>query len=164
MKNRTRSFPFYLLLSCLFFVNIGSANDNNENFTTTDDNRRVPIPPTDYSKEALVILSGGTLIDGTSNKPVDDALVAMRGDRIIYAGSKANFEQPLEAGQLIDTSGLFIIPGLIDLHLHFTQQHGEDFGRYRDSDAAATVRGVKLLEQLADAGITSVRDGITCDY
>ena len=55
MKNRLRSFPFYLLLSCLVFVNIGSANDINANFTTTDDNRRVPIPPTDYYKEALVI-------------------------------------------------------------------------------------------------------------
>ena len=158
MKKTLHCFSFFLLFAGLGFLNISSANNTNTSLTTTDDNRRVPVPPTDYSKEALLVLSGGTLIDVTSNEPVEDAVIAMRGDRIVYAGTKANFEQPVGAGQIIDTSGLFIIPGLIDLHIHFTQQRGQDFGRYRDSDAAATIRGVKLLEQLADAGITSVRD------
>ncbi len=126
--------------------------------TTTDDTRRVPVPPADAAAEPLTLLRGGTLIDGTGSQPVGDALVAFRGNRIVHAGRQAGFSVTEEDSRVIDVTGLYIIPGLIDLHVHFTQQRGEDFTRYRDSDAAAAIRGVKLLEHLADAGITTVRD------
>ena len=127
-------------------------------FTTTDDTRRVPVPPHDYSADPLMVLQGGTLINGTGAPPITDALVALRGDRIIYAGTASGAEVSTEEGRVIDTSGLYIVPGLIDLHIHFTQQRGMDFTRYRNSDAAAAIRGVLLLGQFADAGVTTVRD------
>jgi imidazolonepropionase-like amidohydrolase len=71
---------------------------------------------------------------------------------------------PDRVDQRIDAGGLFVLPGLIDLHMHFTQQRGDDFGQYRDSDAAAAIRGMLLLSQFLDAGITAVRDvGTTND-
>ena len=142
----------------LLFSAPGISAAETSTFTTSDDTRRVPVPPHDYSADPLLVLQGGTLINGTGTAPITSALVALRGDRITYAGNAAGAEVSTEEGQVIDTSGLYIVPGLIDLHIHFTQQRGMDFSRYRNSDAAAAIRGVLLLGQLADAGVTAVRD------
>ena len=142
----------------LLFIAVPISTAQTTDFTTTDDTRRVPVPPHDYSDAPLLVLQGGTLINGTGNPSITDALVAIRGDRIVYAGAASDAQVSTEEGQVVDTSGFYIVPGLIDLHIHFTQQRGMDFSRYRDSDAAAAIRGVLLLGQLADAGITAVRD------
>ena len=149
---------FSIITCILLFSAPGIGAAQTSTFTTTDDTRRVPVPPHDYSADPLLVLQGGTLINGTGTAPITDALVALRGDRIIYAGTAAGAQVSTEEGRVIDTSGLYVVPGLIDLHIHFTQQRGMDFTRYRNSDVAAAIRGVLLLGQLADAGVTTVRD------
>ena len=149
---------FSVIAGILLFAVPGIGAVETTTFTTTDDTRRVPLPPHDYAADPLLVLQGGTLINGADASPVTDALVAVRGDRIIYAGSANGAQVATKADRVVDTSGFYIIPGLIDLHIHFTQQRGMDFSRYRNSDAAAAIRGVLLLGQLADAGITTVRD------
>jgi imidazolonepropionase-like amidohydrolase len=130
---------------------------------TTADPRRVPIPPRDTSSDPVLVLRGGTLFDGTGADPVADAVVVLRGNRIVEAGPAANVRVPADAARVIDVAGGWILPGLVDLHLHFTQQRGDDFQRYRDSPAAAAIRGVLLASQLIDGGITAARDVGTLD-
>lgn len=125
---------------------------------TTDDPRRVPVPPVDRSRDPVLVLRGATLIDGTGRPPVPDAVVVVQGDRIVAAGPAATVRPPARADRDIDLKGLFLVPGLIDLHVHFRQQRGDDFERYRDSDAAAAIRGVEKLGLLLDGGVTAVRD------
>ena len=129
-----------------------------EGLTTTDDPRRVPIPPRDRSKDPILVLRGGTLIDGTGAEPVRDAVLVIQGDRILDVGTSGTVTIPQQVQRTIDVGGLYVVPGLADLTIHFTQQRGDDFKRYRDSDAAAAIRGVLLLGQLLDGGITAVRD------
>ncbi len=126
--------------------------------TTTDDPRRVPIPARDTSGDPVLVLRGGTLIDGTGLAPVSHAVVVMQGNRIVAAGPGRTVGLPSRVDCTIDVTGLYIVPGLIDLHMHFTQQRGEDFYRYHDSDAAAAIRGVEKLRWFLDGGITAVRD------
>jgi len=130
---------------------------------TTDDVRRLPIPPVDRSREPIVVLKGGTLLDGKTGPAIADAVVVMQGDRIVAAGPARTTPVPANAARVIDATGLYVMPGLIDLHIHFTQQRGDDMGKYSDSPAAAAVRGVALAEQLIGAGITAVRDVGTMD-
>ena len=130
---------------------------------TSDDVRRVPVPPVDRSREPILVLTGGTLIDGRGGAPLRNAVVVTQGDRIVAAGPAASTPIPGNAARTIDAGGLYILPGLIDLHIHFTQQRGSDFGRYSDSPAAAAIRGVALAEQLVSAGITAARDVGTMD-
>ena len=124
---------------------------------TTLGPRRIPVPPRDLSKEPIVVLRGGTLLDGTDAAPVKNAVVVMQGNLIRHAGPAASATVPAGA-KIIDVSGLYVVPGLIDLHMHFRQQRGNDFQLYRDSEAAIAIRGVEKLGLYLDGGITTVRE------
>ncbi len=72
----------------------------------------VPPPP-----KALV---GATLIDGTGAAPVPDSVVVLREGKIDCAGTRAAC--PVPAGiDVLDLSGQWLMPGLIDAHVHFSQ-------------------------------------------
>ncbi len=125
---------------------------------TTDDPRLVLIPPRDRSQDPILVLRGGTLIDGTGSPPLPNAVLVIQGDRILEVGSADDVAIPGQVKQVIDVTGSYIVPGLIDLHIHFTQWWKEDFSSFTDSDASAAIRGVKKLGVLLDGGITTVRD------
>jgi N-acyl-D-amino-acid deacylase len=60
-----------------------------------------------------VLISGGTVYDGTGGKPfVGD--VAIRGERIVYVGPKA----PHPAKEQIDAHGKAVVPGFINMLAH----------------------------------------------
>src|SRR5688572_10998109 len=66
------------------------------------------------------------LIHGTAILPeeaVDNALVLLEGNRIAYAGPFDEGRIPFGCRQ-VDVSGSYVIPGLIDTHVHGT--HGDD--------------------------------------
>ncbi len=65
-----------------------------------------------------ITIAGATLIDGTGAPPIEDAVVIVRGDRIERAGAAADVAVP-EGGEVIDATGKFLIPGLVDLHNHY---------------------------------------------
>lgn len=67
-----------------------------------------------------VVLVGGTLVDGTGAAPVPDAIVVLDGSRIACAGTAADCEVP-DGARVIDASGRWITPGIVDAHVHFSQ-------------------------------------------
>jgi imidazolonepropionase-like amidohydrolase len=69
---------------------------------------------------APVALVGATLVDGTGAAPVADAVVLVRDGRIACAGSRAACRVPAGVRRL-DLRGSWIIPGLVDAHVHFSQ-------------------------------------------
>lgn len=71
-------------------------------------------------------LVGGTLIDGNGKAPLQDAVVLIRGNRIVEVGSKNEIEHPKSA-KVIEATGKFILPGLIDIHVHYHNWMGELF-------------------------------------
>ena len=73
---------------------------------TTDDVRRLPIPPVDRSQEPVVAITGGTLIDGRGGAPIRNAVVVMEGDRIVAAGAAGATPLPANVVRTIDATGL----------------------------------------------------------
>ncbi len=70
---------------------------------------------------------GTTFVRGTLVRPdgslVDDAVVAIEGTRIARVGTAREIPIPPGAA-VIGESGKWIIPGLIDAHVHFFQSGG----------------------------------------
>ncbi|GAB5521723.1 MAG: amidohydrolase family protein [Rhodothermales bacterium] len=72
-----------------------------------------------------LVLRGGTLIDGTGAPPVGPVDIVVEGDRITeirsvgYPGVPIFDEGRPDAGTYeLDVSGMYILPGLVDMHGH----------------------------------------------
>lgn len=65
----------------------------------------------------VLVLEGGTLIDGTGRPPVDDTAIVVEGDRIKTVGVRGRVSYPSGA-DVIRLEGRTILPGLIDGHVH----------------------------------------------
>jgi imidazolonepropionase-like amidohydrolase len=66
---------------------------------------------------------GATLFDGTGADPVKNAVVIVMGDRILEVGVREEIEIP-DYLTAVDVSGKWIVPGLIDAHIHYFQSGG----------------------------------------
>ncbi len=69
------------------------------------------------AQESVLVLEGGTLVDGRGGPPIENAVVVVRGDRISAVGRRGQIPVPAGA-TVIQTNGRTILPGLIDMHLH----------------------------------------------
>jgi imidazolonepropionase-like amidohydrolase len=72
-----------------------------------------------------VLISGGTVIDGTGAPPRPNGGVLIVGGRIVSVGPEAAKRAPADIRRF-DAAGKWIIPGLIDGHVHFFQTGGLD--------------------------------------
>ena len=127
--------------------------------TTAFPTRNVDPPP--------MALVGATLVDGTGAAPVGDAVVVMRDGRIACAGSRAACPVPADADS-VNAAGKWIIPGLIDTHVHFSQTGWVD-GRpdaldlrdrypYAQVEADLHAQPERLYRSYLCSGVTSVFD------
>lgn len=66
-----------------------------------------------------VAIVGARLIDGTGAEPIVDSTVVIHGDRIQVAGPRESTAVP-DGTEVIDGTGKTIIPGLVDMHNHYT--------------------------------------------
>lgn len=109
-----------------------------------------------------LLIENVTLIDGTGRPPTAGASVLIDGDRIRSVVRDAS--RPMEADRRIDGSGKFLIPGLMDMHIHL--QGSLELG----PDGLVTVKediekGTRALHSYLYAGVTSVYDaGNVPDY
>ncbi|MCX7023508.1 MAG: imidazolonepropionase [Spirochaetes bacterium] len=71
---------------------------------------------------------------------VQDAVVAARGGRIIYAGPAAGAPRTDHDCEAVDARGRTVVPGFVDSHTHFV------FGGFRDDEFAWRASGVPYME------------------
>ena len=105
----------------------------------------------DNKKRALA-LAGATLIDGTGNPAVPDAIVVVKQGRIVAAGPRAKAKIPKHS-MVVDVHGKTILPGLWDMHAHFEQV---EWGPIYLAAGVTTVRDCGNEFEF----ITAVRDAI----
>ena len=74
------------------------------------------------AQNRVLVLEGGTLIDGTGAAPVADAVVVVEGNRITAVGRREQVSIPPNAN-VIRLNGRTILPGLIDTHVHLIDWH-----------------------------------------
>jgi imidazolonepropionase-like amidohydrolase len=89
-----------------------------------------------------MLIRGGTLIDGTGRAAIQDAQILVRDGMISEIRAGGALEPPAGA-QVVEARGKFIIPGLIDSHIH-----------YRDSNAELFLaHGVTTVNDLGDPSL-----------
>jgi hypothetical protein len=74
------------------------------------------------AQNRVMVLEGGTLIDGTGNAPITDAVVVVDGNRIKAVGRRGQVTVPANAN-IIRLDGRTILPGLVDTHVHLIDWH-----------------------------------------
>ncbi|MDR3412146.1 MAG: D-aminoacylase [Formivibrio sp.] len=70
-------------------------------------------------RETSIILTGGTVVDGTGASPISGEVV-IQGDRIVHVGNAAGSFAPGVGAEtsVINCAGCIIAPGFIDAHSH----------------------------------------------
>lgn len=114
---------------------------------------------------ATNILRGMTLIDGTGKPPVENAVVAIRDGRILYAGAADGWQPEAHAtgtdgadeALALDLPGRFVLPGLIDMHVHLAMDGAPD-SRLQGDPAWTTLLMLAHARNSLAAGVTTVRD------
>ena len=97
--------------------------------------------------DALAIVNA-TVIPGTGSPPVESQTLLISDGKIVALGAASEIEVP-DSVLSVDGTGRFVMPGLIDTHVHLaTDPSG--------TDNREAVEG--MLAQALDRGITSVRD------
>jgi imidazolonepropionase-like amidohydrolase len=103
-----------------------------------------------------IFITNITLIDGTGRAPVNDAVIQIRDGKILYAGLAAGLPDAQEAVTL-NLHGQFVLPGLIDAHVHLSGS-GEVDSQFRADNGAMALKILSNAQKNLAAGITTVRD------
>lgn len=101
------------------------------------------------------LLTGATVIDGLGGDPVHGSAVLIDGERI----AATELRGPARDADLVDLSGLTLLPGLIDAHVHLG--HSSEMRAVLNMELSVAERAADIfrtLRQTVEAGFTAVRD------
>ena len=101
-----------------------------------------------------LLIENGVLIDGTGAAPVENATIVVEGNRIASVG----FAMPARPDDaVIDATGKYILPGLIDAHCHLSLHQGALPGvKYTSSAEFCALWAARVLGKILNAGVTGI--------
>ena len=93
-----------------------------------------------------LVIQGGTLVSGTGEAPVPNAVIVIEGNRITAVGAAGSVRIP-SAAEIIQADGKFILPGFADLHVHWQHWMPELFLAHGVTSAVDLESGEWTLAQ-----------------
>jgi imidazolonepropionase-like amidohydrolase len=106
-----------------------------------------------------IVLVGGSIVDGTGSLPILNGTLVIRDGAITALGPHDEIQIPSSA-ERIDVGGFWLLPGLVDCHVHLDGEATSDpFRRtLTPSIEARLLRAGRQATALLAAGCTTVRD------
>lgn len=102
--------------------------------------------PEASAQEAALVLEGGNVISMGPDGVIEDAAIVIEDGRITWIGKKVDLDAP-DGAEIIDATGQWIVPGLIDSNVHLILNTVPEFY-------------VRYEEDLVDIAIQSAQVGL----
>jgi imidazolonepropionase-like amidohydrolase len=98
------------------------------------------------------------MVDVVSAKMVEKPALVITDGRIVAVGTQGSLAVP-DGAERLDLTGMTILPGLIDMHVHLTGRHDmHGYEGLAESTGDETINGVIHAEKTLMAGFTSARN------
>ncbi len=104
------------------------------------------------------LIRNGTLIDGNGGPPLEDAAVLIKDNLIQAVGPLNTLSLPDAELHEIDAEGGFILPGLIDTHVHLLLQDMDLQTIMNTPLSLNFYKSIAYMRRTVEAGVTCVRD------
>jgi imidazolonepropionase-like amidohydrolase len=104
-----------------------------------------------------VYIHNGTLIDGNGGEPIKNAAVVIENDKITATGVATSLPKP-QGATVIDAQGGYILPGLIDTHVHMMLEYSSPAQMMNQPFSLRFYQSMNYMKKTLDIGITTVRD------
>jgi len=101
--------------------------------------------PVPAAEPETILYSGATVIDGTGAPARRDQDFLVQGERIVAVAPHGSLDARAGKARRVDLAGRFVIPGLIDSHVHLATPPNR-------------VRAEAILRRNLYGGVTAVRD------
>lgn len=104
-----------------------------------------------------VIQAGRLLADPANGRVLTEQSILVRGGRIVSV--TAGYSAPTGA-TIVNLRSAFVLPGLIDSHVHLTDEQGPDsrINEFLKTSADAAIDGAGYARKTLEAGFTTVAD------
>ena len=104
------------------------------------------------------IFKNATLINGTGSKPIERGILVVEDQHIVFAGSSERWKEAEGTSYIeIDLAGKFILPGLIDCHVHIACECFPD-SVLNGPLGWTTLVMLRHAQNTLAAGVTTIRD------
>lgn len=111
---------------------------------------------------AFTLIHNGTVIDGNGGAPLTNGAVLIEGKEIRAVGRLHEIQRP-ENVQEIDAAGGYILPGLIDTHVHLMLEGVNIAEMMATPFSLNFYKAIDRMRRTLNAGITTVRDAAGAD-
>ena len=111
--------------------------------------------------EHTTVIHAGTLLAVPGEAPKNRQSIVIEGNRITrIADGYISAASVSEDAVLVDWSAQFVLPGLMDMHVHLLGELGPDSRtrRLTETTSLAALRGAQFARRTLMAGFTTVRD------
>jgi imidazolonepropionase-like amidohydrolase len=106
------------------------------------------------------VIKAGHMFDARTGKMLENQIIIIQGGKIKEIGTNLKFSRE---DKIIDLSNAWVLPGLMDCHVHITNNetyrnltHEETFAT--ESTAFRAIRGTVVARQFLDNGFTTIKE------
>jgi imidazolonepropionase-like amidohydrolase len=109
----------------------------------------------DEERTMTIAIRAGSLIDGTGRDPIRNATVLIEDNHVVAVDESGSIPRDAE---VIDASGLTVMPGMIDCHVHLMSGQQNLQQRLLTPYSLGIVHGLLNAKLTLESGFTAVRD------
>ena len=112
----------------------------------------------EFAGAEVTAIIGGNVVDLDGGPALEDAVILIEGERISAVGGRDDVDVPADA-KVIDQSGQWLIPGLMNMHVHLglVLPGKMAYELADESDANLALRMAAAARQTLKAGVTTIR-------